>query len=379
MSMLIQGNEYLSAELRLRTCIELSQNQEFYINHPDIETLKIPTYSGKKYQSKEAVYHIAAFSKESSNIYELNGFSKALENEITRTSVKSNFCGIMQVMGLASVVGKKIRLFYPNQNFRFLKVFQIEFRPRTGLKHNSSCNLMWTNSNGYEGASFVANHFVPLVVVTKHLNANTDATICHESKSVLNFVHSNSKSENSSFHQFAQQPMNMLPLQMDQNWNTKIGKNVISNRKKDIMRSKDCCVEQINDSLEEAVDKVLIKFKETTGKEKEHIHAIQKGRYIIENGPLVVIQDIVKYRGIKQLNSNSNIMFKKQIKETSLTVRRDMTVQKQHGFHRRVSSKRKINEMRMIAEGIGAKVKFEFLPKLQMLLKGLIVQICSCY
>ena len=72
-------------------------------------------------------------------------------------------------------------------------------------------------------------------------------------------------------------------------------------------------------------------------------------------------------------------MFKKQIKETSLTVRRDMTVQKQHGFHRRVSSKRKINEMRMIAEGIGAKVKFEFLPKLQMLLKGLIVQICSCY
>ena len=42
MSMLIQGNEYLSGELRLRTCLELSQNQEFYINHPDIETLKTP-------------------------------------------------------------------------------------------------------------------------------------------------------------------------------------------------------------------------------------------------------------------------------------------------------------------------------------------------
>ena len=109
--MLIQGIEYLTAELRLRTCLEVSQNPEFSINHSDIETLKIPTYSGKRYQSKEALYHTAVFSNESSRIYELYEFSKAVEKEITRTSGIDNLCGIMQVMGLASVVGQKIGLF----------------------------------------------------------------------------------------------------------------------------------------------------------------------------------------------------------------------------------------------------------------------------
>ena len=78
------------------------------------------------------------------------------------------------------------------------------------------------------------------------------------------------------------------------------------------MRSKDCSVELINGSLEETVDKVSVKWKEATGKDKEHIHAIWKvGRYITENGPLVMTQDIVKkYREIKQLNSKSNIISK---------------------------------------------------------------------
>ena len=71
-----------------------------------------------------------------------------------------------------------------------------------------------------------------------------------------------------------------------------------------MIRSKDCSVELVNGSLEEAVDRVSIKLKEATGNEKEHIHAIWKvGRNITQNGPLVMTQDIVKkYREIKQLN-----------------------------------------------------------------------------
>ena len=128
-----------------------------------------------------------------------------------------------------------------------------------------------------------------------------------------------------------------------------------------------------NVMYKEAVDTVSIKLKKRT--EKEDIHGIRKeGRPIIEDGPLVVIQDIVNYRGIKQLNSKSNIMSRKQIKKT-LAVSRNMTVQKEHEFHRRVTSKRKISEMRTIAEGRGAKVKIQHFPVLPMLLKGLIFQI----
>ena len=123
-----------------------------------------------------------------------------------------------------------------------------------------------------------------------------------------------------------------------------------------------------NVMYKEAVDTVSIKLKKRT--EKKDIHGIRKeGRPIIEDGPLVVIQDIVNYRGIKQLNSKSNIMSKKQVKK------RNRTVQKEHEFHRRVTSKRKISEMRTIAEGRGAKVKIQHFPVLPMLLKGLIFQI----
>ena len=123
-----------------------------------------------------------------------------------------------------------------------------------------------------------------------------------------------------------------------------------------------------NVMYKEAVDTVSIKLKKRT--EKEDIHGIRKeGRPIIEDGPLVVIQDIVNYRGIKQLNSKSNIMSKKQVKK------RNRTVQKEHEFHRRVTSKRKISEMRTIAKGRGAKVKIQHFPVLPMLLKRLIFQI----
>ena len=123
-----------------------------------------------------------------------------------------------------------------------------------------------------------------------------------------------------------------------------------------------------NVMYKEAVDTVSIKLKKRT--EKEDIHGIQKeGRPIIEDGPLVVIQDIVNYRGIKQLNSKSNIMSKKQVKK------RNRTVQKEHEFHRRVTSKRKISEIRTMAEGRGAKVKIQHFPVLPMLLKRLIFQI----
>ena len=34
----------------------ISESGVLYINCPDIEALKIPTYSGKRYQSKEVIY-----------------------------------------------------------------------------------------------------------------------------------------------------------------------------------------------------------------------------------------------------------------------------------------------------------------------------------
>ena len=48
-------------------------------------------------------------------------------------------------------------------------------------------------------------------------------------------------------------------------------------------------------------------------------------------------------------------------------------------FRRRIFSKPKINEIRTIAEGRGAKMKIQHSPELPMILEGLIFQICYCY
>lgn len=112
-SKLIQNNEQLSIELRLRTSIELAANIKFYSYHPDVKDLKINTISEKSFQSLEAIYDVAAFSDESSDIFGRSDFLQAVENEITRTSVLKNFSEIIQIMGLASVVGRPIQLVYP--------------------------------------------------------------------------------------------------------------------------------------------------------------------------------------------------------------------------------------------------------------------------
>ena len=62
----ICGNERIASELRLRTSLELINNQEFYSSHPAVTELKIMTQSGKLWP-KESIYDVVIFSNITKN------------------------------------------------------------------------------------------------------------------------------------------------------------------------------------------------------------------------------------------------------------------------------------------------------------------------
>lgn len=65
------------------------------------------------------------------------------------TSVNYQYSGILQIMGLASVVGVPIQTLFPQQDNRFLPVYQSTFLPRNGRNNAQVLRIMWTNTSGW--------------------------------------------------------------------------------------------------------------------------------------------------------------------------------------------------------------------------------------
>jgi hypothetical protein len=129
-SLLIYQNESLASELRLRTCLELALNREFYKQHLAITDAKIPYHSkddGLCTMSVPTVFDIACFEADSSKVCENQGFEAALNHEIMRTSIDYSYSRTLQIMGLASVLGVPLETVYPEQDNRFLSIYQNTF------------------------------------------------------------------------------------------------------------------------------------------------------------------------------------------------------------------------------------------------------------
>ena len=81
------------------------------------------------------------------------------------SSVNFTFCGTLQIMGLASVVGVSIETLYPEQTNKLLSIYQNTFHPRNGRNSDQVLRIMWTNTSGWphQSKEFKVNHFVPLL------------------------------------------------------------------------------------------------------------------------------------------------------------------------------------------------------------------------
>ena len=160
--------ETLALELRLRTCLELAKNRQFYRNHPVLANARIP-YCGKAgpgVMSVETLCDLTCFSSSSSKVCGDYGFERAFDNEIMRTCKNYSYSSTLQIMALASVLGVPIETVYPDQKNQLLPVFKNIFKPRQSFNQSSLkvIRIMWRNTLGWPDRSkeFVVNHFVPL-------------------------------------------------------------------------------------------------------------------------------------------------------------------------------------------------------------------------
>ena len=120
-SLLVCQAETLALELRLRTCLELPKNRQFYQNHPVLVNARIPyrRQHGPGVMSMETLCDITYFSSSLSKVYGDNGFEAAFDNEIKKTCRNYSFSSTLQIMGLASVIGVPIEMVYPDQKTNF--------------------------------------------------------------------------------------------------------------------------------------------------------------------------------------------------------------------------------------------------------------------
>lgn len=230
-SILLTGEETLSVELRLRTCLELAFNINFYATHAIFQQ-QIKTKNGKAFYKAEDLFDTVAFGKTSSKAIDKEGFHKALEIEIMQTSYDGKFSGILQVAALSSVIGCPINMVYPNQNFHLLTMFQGLISPR-----NECCpkqiTLMWSCTNGcLELEKFTANHFVPLIYKPK-TNYPVSDVLVDQTKTIVNYYPRKRKAPEVSEDE--------LPFEMDKEWYIKVGRNDLSNIKRTESRNSGNC------------------------------------------------------------------------------------------------------------------------------------------
>ena len=152
-SLAICRNESRANELRLRTCLELAKNKDFYKAHPVLVNCRIPYHSGRNgpgIMSVETLCDLTCFDASSSCEFGKKGFDAALENEIFRTSLNYSYSGTLQIMALASVLGVPIQTICPDQNHKLLPVYENVFQPRQGRHSSNSVFvwILWTNTQG---------------------------------------------------------------------------------------------------------------------------------------------------------------------------------------------------------------------------------------
>lgn len=169
-STLICGSEKLAVELRLRTVVELTTYFDYYADHSLVRNAKITAMSKRaSLFTTESIYDTVIFGQQAHKEYATTGdFYAAVKKEIMLTAVNYQYSGLLQIMGLASVIERDIKTVYPDQKSRFLPILQTTVQPRLKspeIQSSEEVLIMWSNIQGWKDGSkaFWVNHFVPLI------------------------------------------------------------------------------------------------------------------------------------------------------------------------------------------------------------------------
>ena len=131
-SVLLAGDERLSSELRIKTCIEMIQNQNLYENHPKMNSFMLcsPVY-------ERACLDCASY----------RGWSS-----------------IWTLLALSNVIGKNINSIYPPMNGTADRVHNtLHFVIEPEVHSDYTLYIMWAKQSIHTKGIWTPNHFVPVM------------------------------------------------------------------------------------------------------------------------------------------------------------------------------------------------------------------------
>ena len=155
------GNEENHVELRARIVIELAVHGELYLNENHLR-------KGINCTDKEAKQLTTSYCLYSGNLeikkkLTRKDIKRTYETEVLEATKENEYMGIFQLFGLASVLGSKLHLIYPNKgNPNVRKDLGRILHPRDEKPGAAKTYIMWTTTKP-NVSYFVPNHFVPLV------------------------------------------------------------------------------------------------------------------------------------------------------------------------------------------------------------------------
>jgi len=161
-SLLLCQSNRLSSVLRLLTAAELFVNANQYVNHPKLQLA---------YDCPDITYDrktlFAILLREEASI--ISDHIKAVLKEAADTCNDMQWSGMLDIMGLASVLKKNIRSVYPDCNGNIRPLINGVVKPLTCTISSSLENtlfILWSRDGDFHsipGQPFQPNHFVPIV------------------------------------------------------------------------------------------------------------------------------------------------------------------------------------------------------------------------
>ena len=163
-SIILVGDSSLCFILRALTCLELSLNREFYLDHPIFS--HVMDENKMLFKTKEAILNFFLSNKTYKN--DLNSFQNYINEEAINMCNNFKFSSFLCVLGLSTVINNGIKVLCPDfEDHPNKMALSHTIRPRQFYQSSSPVccnviNILFCNQNS-STSKYKGNHFVPLV------------------------------------------------------------------------------------------------------------------------------------------------------------------------------------------------------------------------
>lgn len=158
-SFLLSGSYALANILRMMTAAEIYINADKYSNHPKF--LMAADCPEITYDSSNL---FSIVLRDEASV--ISDPVKAIEKEAWMTCTDRQWSGMVDVMGLASVIGNNIWSVYPDCNNNIRPIISGVVKPLITSNNQNTIFIMWSrdgNLDNTHGRPFEPNHFIPIV------------------------------------------------------------------------------------------------------------------------------------------------------------------------------------------------------------------------